>query len=104
MQDGALRPDDGVTVSVALDDGTVYAFDATRYSAEPAPVTWEIDRETAREKLPENVSVVSDRRVIRKSPGGTSRAQYEFVCAGAEGETVRIYIDAATGRQSEIAF
>ncbi|MCR5575920.1 MAG: germination protein YpeB [Oscillospiraceae bacterium] len=104
MQDGALRPDDGVTVSVALDDGSVYAFDAARYSAEPAPVTWETDLETARAKLPENVSVVSDRRVIRKSPGGTNRAQYEFICTGAEGETVRIYIDAATGRQSEIAF
>ena len=101
-QDGALRPDDGVMVSVALDDGAVYAFDATNYDAEPVSVSWDTDRETARAALPENATPVSDRRVIRKSPGGTRRAAYEFVCTGTEGETLRIYVDAATGRQSAI--
>ena len=57
----------------------------------------------ARAALPENAAAVSERRVIRDSPGGSPRAQYEFVCEGPEGEGVRIYVDAATGRQSEIA-
>lgn len=102
-QDGALRVDDGVTVSVALDDGAVYAFDATRYDPERAAVSWETSIEDARAALPENAAAVSERRVIRDSPGGSPRAQYEFVCEGSEGERVRIYVDAATGRQSEIA-
>ena len=101
-QDGALRPDDGVMVSVALDDGSVYAFDATNYDAEPVRVSWETDRETALAALPENVTPVSDRRVIRKSPGGTRRACWELVCTGADGEDLRVFIDAATGRQSAI--
>ena len=101
-QDGALRPDDGVTISVALDDGSIYAFDATNYDTERAAVSWETDRETARAALPENVTPVSDRRVIRKSPGGTRRAFWEFVCTGADGEDLRILVDAATGRQSAI--
>ena len=103
-QSGALRVDDGVTVSVALDDGSIYAFDASQYDRESVSVSWDVDRETACGKLPENAALVSDRRVIRKSPGGTRRAQYELVCAGEDGETVRIYIDAATGRQSGIEF
>ena len=97
-----MRPDDGVTVSVALDDGSIYAFDATNYDAEPVRVSWETDRETALAALPENVTPVSDRRVIRKSPGGTRRAFWEFVCTGADGEDLRIFVDAATGRQSAI--
>ena len=101
-QDGALRPDDGVMVSVALDDGSVYAFDATNYDAEPVRVSWETDRETALAALPENVTPVSDRRVIRKSPGGTRRACWELVCTGADGEDLRVFVDAATGRQSAI--
>lgn len=102
-QDGALRVDDGVTVSVALDDASVYAFDATRFDPERAAVSWEASIEDARAALPENAAALSERRVIRDSPGGRPRAQYEFICEGSEGERVRIYVDAATGRQSEIA-
>ena len=103
-QEGALRTDDGVTVSVALDDGSIFAFDGSRYDPEPAQVSWRTDREAALEKLPENAVPVSDRKVIRKSPGGTRRAAYEFICTGAEGETLRIFVDAETGRQTGVEF
>ena len=103
-QEGALRVDDSVTVSVALDDGSIYAFDGSRYDPEPAEVRWQTDRETALAALPQNAALVSDRKVIRKSPGGTRRAAYEFVCTGTEGETLRIYVDAETGRQTGVEF
>ena len=103
-QEGALRVDDSVTVSVALDDGSIYAFDGSRYEPEPAEVRWQTDRETALAALPQNAALVSDRKVIRKSPGGTRRACYEFVCTGTEGETLRIYVDAETGRQTGVEF
>ena len=101
-QDGAARIADGVTVSVALDDGSIYAFDATRYDPEPVELDWNTDEEAARAALPENVTAESARKVILHSPGGRPLACWEMACTGLEGETVHIYVDAADGRPCRI--
>ncbi len=98
-QDGVVRPDDALSVSVARDDGSIYAFDATRYSDAPLELRWSTDEQTARGTLPEGVEAQSARRVIRKGPGGASRACWELFCTDADGERARVYVDADTGRQ-----
>lgn len=102
VQDGALRVDEGVSVSIALDDGSVYAFDGTRYRERTAQLSWNVDAEAARRALPEGVSVQRERRVIVNSPGGTPRPCWEFVCTGRDSESVRILVSAETGRQCAI--
>ena len=102
IQEGAARLADGVTISVALDDGSLYAFDATRYDPEPVELDWNTDEETARAALPDNVTEESARKVILHSPGGRPLACWEFGCTGLDGEAVRIYVDASDGRPCRI--
>ena len=102
VQDGALRVDDYISVSVALDDGSIYSYDATRYSDDAPEIDWNCGEETARESLPDSVSVSGSRKVIVQRPGGEYMACYEFDCTGSEGESLRIYADGADGRQCRI--
>ena len=100
-QDGVMRPDDALSISIALDDGSVYAFDATRYSARTVELDWETDEEEARATLPEGVEAVSARRLILKSPGGTYLPCWELSCEDENGGA-RVYVDARTGRQCRV--
>lgn len=102
QQDGAIRRDDYISVSVALDDGSIYSFDATRYSNAVAELSWNIDEQTARKTLPEGVEAESARKVVIKSPGGSYLGCWEFVCSLQEGERMCIYVDAQSGRQCKI--
>ena len=97
-QDGVPRPDDALTLSVALDDGTVCAFDATRFRADAPEVSWNTDEEAARATLPEGIEAQAARRVIRRSPGGSSVPCWELSCADGEGRQARVYVDARSGR------
>ena len=42
-QDGAIRRDDYISISVALDDGSIYSFDASRYSPEKPEIWGELE-------------------------------------------------------------
>ena len=101
-QDGALRVDDRVSVAIALDDGGVYLFDASRYSGEESDVKWTVDESSAREKLSDGLELLSARRVIIASAGGRDTACYEFTCLDEGDRQVRIYVDAETGSQCRI--
>ena len=100
-QDGVMRPDDALSISIALDDGSVYAFDATRYSARTVELDWETDEDEARDTLPEGVEAASVRRLILKSPGGTYLPCWELTCEDENGGA-RVYVDARTGRQCRV--
>lgn len=99
-QDGVMRPDDALSISIALDDGCVYALDATRYRPRAVDVRWDTDAEQALSTLPEGVEAVSARRLILRSPGGSYLPCWELDCPGPEeGEGARVCVDARTGRQ-----
>ena len=100
-QDGVMRPDDALSISIALDDGSVYAFDATDYSARAVELDWETGEDEARATLPEGVEAVSARRLILKSPGGTYLPCWELSCEDEDGGA-RVYVDARTGRQCRV--
>lgn len=102
VQDGALRLDDYISISIALDDGSVYAYDCTNYTAEEVELNWSADENAARNVLPAELSADSCRKVVVKSPGGKYQACYELSCSGENGERVTVYVDAATGRQCRI--
>lgn len=101
-QEGVPRTEDGVSITIALDDGSVYAFDATRYDPEPAELNWKTEEQEALDTLPDSVTAESSRRVICRSPGGNPLACWELRCTGLEGEPVTIYVNAETGRPCKI--
>ena len=92
-----------MSITIALDDGSVYAFDATRYDPEPAELNWKTQEQEALDTLPDSVTAESSRRVICRSPGGNPLACWELRCTGLEGEPVTIYANAENGRPCKIA-
>ena len=102
QQEGAVALDDCVSVSVALDDGSIYSLNALGYCGKESDAQWTVEESDAREKLTENLRLLSSRRVIIKSAGGRDMACYEFACAGEDDRPVTIYVDAADGSQRRI--
>ena len=102
VQDGALRPDDGLRISIALDDGSVYALDATKYSPWAVEVDWETDEEAALATLPAGAEPVSTRRLIVKSLGGSYLPCWEIRCTDDSGAGARVCVNAETGRQYRV--
>jgi spore germination protein len=101
-QDGIMRPDDGLSVSIALDNGEIFALDATDYSPWEVELSWNTDEEEARATLPEGVEAVSSRRLILKTLSGAYLPCWELQCADDAGQSARVYVDAGTGRQYKI--
>lgn len=101
-QDEALRLDNGVRVSVALDDGSIYGYNGEKYSYEPTQVSWNASEEQARGQLPENVSSEGVRRVIIRSAGGREQPCYEFSCLNGDGQSLKIYVSGESGKQCRI--
>ena len=103
-QDGVMRPDDSLRISIALDDGSIYSFDATKYSARAVELSWETDEAAALATLPEGVQAASTRPLIVKSPGGAYLPCWELTVADGDGGSpgARVYVDAGTGRQCKV--
>lgn len=103
-QDGVMRPDDALKISVALDDGSIYAFDATKYSARALELSWNTDEDAALSTLPEGLQAVSTRPMIVKSPGGAYLPCWEMTVIGEDDGSpgARVYVDAGTGRQCKV--
>lgn len=102
VEDGAVCLDDTLSISVALDDGSIYSFNAVDFSREETGAEWTVSQEEAEQALPESLSVSNSRKVILKSPGGQDLACYEFDCLDGEERQILIYMDASTGKQCEI--
>lgn len=102
LSDGALCIDDKLTVTVALDDGSIYGFNAEGYRGGEGGAEWSISAEEARKKLPESAEELSCARVIIQSDGKQDTPCYEFLCAGADKERLLIYVDADRGVQCRI--
>lgn len=103
-QDGVIRPDDALKISVALDDGSIYSFDATKYSTRALEVSWNTDEAAALATLPEGTQAVSARPLIVKSPGGAYLPCWELTVTGEDDGSpgARVYVDAGTGRQCKV--
>lgn len=93
--------DKTVTVTVALDDGSIYAYDACALSTEAAAEGWDGEA-TPEEWVPAGLTLEDARKVTLQSAGGQSLPCWELSCRGAEEREVTLYINALTGKQQEI--
>ncbi len=94
--------DRNVSVTVALDDGSIYAYDARTLATEAAAEGWDGEA-TPEDWVPAGLTLEGARKVTLRSPGGQSVPCWELSCAGEDERRVTIYINALTGRQQEIA-
>ena len=101
-QEGVLCPEDPLRLSIALDDGSLYSFDATKFDPEPIQVTWAIEEDEAREALPASLREASSVRMILRSPGGRPVPCYVFSARDEDGRAVEISVSAETGKQFRI--
>ncbi len=101
--DGVTGLDREITLSVALDDGSLCALDLSRAAGESAQSEWLYDEALAREAVPPGLHLRRVRRVTVAGPDGTSLACYELQCLDDEAKRVSIFLNADTGKQEEIS-
>lgn len=101
-QDGAVYPDNYVKIGIAMDDGSVYSFNAEHFDAESEEAEWKIEQAEAEKTLPSNLQLQDSRRVVLESEDGKEHACYELSCLSESGREVKIYVDAADGKQRDI--
>lgn len=103
LEGDALCLDNTLTVAVAMDDGSIYAFNAADYCADKTGAEFIVTQEQAEEKLPQGIKAQQTRKVILKSEGGKALPCYEFSCTDKNRGSVTIYVDARTGIQRRIS-
>ena len=100
--DEALCLDNTLSLSVALDDGSIYGFNAVNFDAEDVEAVFDISLEDAEATLPQGLELTDSRKVIIQSAGGRDQACYELSCTNENDRPVKIYVDASTGKQCRI--
>ncbi len=103
VEDRAMWLDNTLRIAVALDDGSIYSFNADSYTPGASGVSWRVDEQTAAQALPAGFAPTESRRVIVTSEGGRNSGCYEFSGPGRNGEQVRICVCAEDGKQSRIS-
>lgn len=103
-ENGVLCENDCIKISVAADDGSIYAFDATEYYSHHRDRNIEapaVSEEIARAAVTDNLTVKNSQLVLCKD-ASLERLCYAFECVNAEGDAVKVFVDAATGKQFKI--
>ncbi|MBQ6809713.1 MAG: germination protein YpeB [Clostridia bacterium] len=103
----ALCLTDKILVGVALDTGTVCAFDASEYLKNHVVgrnIKPTLSYEEAADKLSDSLSVDDSRLVVigTKSYDEPERLCYEFTCENDSGNGVVVYINAHNGTEEKI--
>lgn len=93
--------DKSARLTVALDDGSVYAYDACALGTESAAEGWDGETDPAG-LLPAGLTLQEARKVTLQSPGGQSLPCWELKCRGEGDRSVTLYLNAMTGKQQEI--
>ena len=102
VTDGVRALDRSLYLTVALDDGSLYALNAVELERRETSYDWPITEADARAAVPEGLTLWQLGKVSVESPGGRGTPCYELVCFNRQGETVTVYVNAETGRQQEI--
>ena len=98
----ALCRDRTVRVSIALDDGSVCAFNAEKYYPEPDAALWPEDGGISSVTKPSGLTLTDMRPVILESPGGQELPCWEMHYVNETDDAIMIYNDARTGLEREI--
>lgn len=98
----ALCIDKTLSLTVALDDGSIHSFHAEKYEPELENLLWpEGEIYTSVEK-PAGLTLGDVRPVVMESPGGRDIACWQMAYEDENGRNVLIYVDAETGLQKDI--
>lgn len=100
--EGVAGLDREIAVSVALDDGSIYALDLSAAAGEAAESEWAFSEDEAKARVPAGLKLRAARRVTVAGPDGQSLACWELDCLNEQGTRVRLYFNGDTGRQEEI--
>ena len=103
VQGDVLLPQRCLSLTIAMDDGSIYSFSRGGYSEEKVKAQWNVSEQQAVDTLPESLSLQQSDKVIMESEGGREQAAYRLKCTNDKNEPVTIYVDADTGRQSLIS-
>lgn len=102
-RDDTLYLNNALSIAIAMDDGSVYSFNAESYYPDAEhDVQWSIDAAQAEKKLPSSLKLEESRKVCIESPGGMELACYELKCTDRDGNPVTIYVDGNSGMQVQI--
>lgn len=107
LAEGVRCEADSVKISIAADDGKVYAYDASGHINSPAKHTEPesiVTQTEAKNALPEGLSVKQSGMVYAETDGGSERLCYDFECKTESGDTLRVLVDAESGSQYRIDF
>lgn len=107
VQNGVRCEADSVKISIAADDGKVYAYDASAHIAAPekrAKPDSIVTESAAKKAIPESLGVKSGGMVYAETESGGERLCYEFDCSTESGDKLRVLVDAQTGTQYRIDF
>ncbi len=105
VQDGYICYPDLIKVSVALDDGSVIAYDAAGFvscHAERRLPDTIFPEKDAAAKVSKELKILSHELAIIPSAGKYELFCHEFKCENATGEHYIVYINAETGEEEKI--
>lgn len=104
VNDVIIYPD-LVKVTVSLQDGTILGFEATGYLSNHRQrdlVAASVTEETARSKVANNLTILSNRLALIPTAGEYEVLCYEFKCETTDGRHVLVYVNATNGEQEKI--
>ena len=96
---------DSVMISMAADDGQVYAYDASKHlgnHGEHPSAENVVGEDTARKALTSELEVKSSSLCYAETDGGGERLCYDFECTEPDGQPLHVFVDAKTGSQFRI--
>lgn len=103
VQNGVRCMGDYVKLSIAGDDGTVYAYDASAHIARHGTFaqspTAAVSQAQAMGALPGTLTVCESELCYAQDDAGNGVLCYCFDCLGLDGEPVRVLVDASTAHQ-----
>lgn len=103
-ENGVPWLDNYIKVAIAMDDGSVYSFDAKQYREESSGVSWTVDSEKAAKAVPDNLTQQKIEKQIISSPGGKAIACYKITCIDKNGGIIELFVNGNSGKQEEIRF
>lgn len=101
LAEGVPCVDTPITLSLALDDGSVCRYCAPK-AMDLSGASFELDAEAAAAALPGGLRWSEGEALLRRSPGGRAVPCWRFTAKDAEGRQVTIDIHARNGREYAI--
>ncbi len=100
--EGVAGLDREIAVSVALDDGSLCALDLSAAAGEAPESGWTLSEAEAKRRVPAGLVLRAVRRVTVAGADGRSLPCWELQCLDERGRSVRVYLNADSGKQEEI--